>query len=494
MSTSMLPDASPAFPPGSEEIPYLPLFLDVRSRNVLLVGGGPAAAAKAELLLRCRARVLVVAERLGESLRDLAASGDVCWHGTVFESSMLDEVALVFDGAGEPELTALLRRETRARGLLLNVVDRPDDCDFIVPARLERGPITVAISTGGAAPAFARAIRQQLELAIPEGYGRIARAARRCRESVKEKLPVSRARQRFWDRVLQPSSLKELSRLGEDEILSRMEAAVAGAEERPLGSVALVGAGPGDPELLTLKAVRAIETADVIFHDALVPAAILEIARREARLVSVGKRAGRASVDQALTNRMMAVAAQRGERVVRLKGGDPLVFGRGGEEAAYLRERGVPVSIVPGITAASGIGAELQLPLTHRGVARSVRYVTAQCRNAEETGRIDWRQLADPSTTLAVYMGRGQAGRIAAALMGAGMPGSTAAAAIENGTLSHSRHRFARLSGLGDAVAGLDASAPVLLLIGDAVAEAPGWQSPGAAREPTGPVPSVAVG
>lgn len=492
MSTSTLPEMPR---PGTEaEIPYLPIFLDVRERKVLLFGGGPAAAAKASLLVRSRAQVMVVAERLCEELHRLFDEGDIAWDEQTFQPSMLDDAVLVFDGADDPALTDLLVRETRARGILLNVVDRPAACDFIVPARLERGPITIAISTGGAAPALARMIRQQLEAAIPEGYGRMARAAARYRQRVKERLPGVRAGQRFWDRMFDPASAKALCRLREDEIVSRFVAALADADDTPAGSVQLVGAGPGDPELLTVRAVRAIETADVIFHDALVPAAILQIARREARLVSVGKRAGRASVDQALTNRMMTVAAEQGERVVRLKGGDPLIFGRGGEEAAYLRERGIPVSIVPGITAASAIGAELELPLTYRGVARSVRFVTAQCRTPEETGRIEWERLVDPSTTLAVYMGRDQAGQIAEALMRAGMPATTPATAVENGTCPGSRHRFVQLADLGSSVAALDGRAPVLLLIGDAVGEAPGWQAACGTNDISEPAPAAAVG
>ncbi len=492
MYTSTLPEM-PALGPVAE-IPYLPIFLDVRGRKVLLVGGGSAAAAKAGLLVRSRARVVVVAQSLCETLRQMVEVGDLVWDRRPFDPSMLDDAVVVFDGAGDRTLTDLLRRETRTRGILLNVVDHPAACDFIVPARLERGPITIAISTGGAAPALARAIRQQLETLLPAGYGRIARAAGRCRARVKERLPTTRARQRFWDRLLGPGSTKELCRLQEDEIVSRFEAALAEEDEPPVGGVQLVGAGPGDPALLTVRAVNAIQTADVIFHDALVPPAILGIARREARLVSVGKRAGRASVDQALTNRMMAVAAAQGERVVRLKGGDPLIFGRGGEEAAYLRERGIPVCIVPGITAASAIGAELEVPLTLRGVARSVRYLTARCRTQEETGRIEWERLADPSTTLAVYMGRGQAGRIAKALMRAGMPATTPAVAVENGTLPGSRHRYARLADLGRAVATLDERAPVLLLIGDAVGEAPGWKAVSGTIGIFEPAPALAVG
>jgi uroporphyrin-III C-methyltransferase/precorrin-2 dehydrogenase/sirohydrochlorin ferrochelatase len=260
----------------------------------------------------------------------------------------------------------------------------------------------------------------------------------------------------------------------------------ADLSEEP-GSVALVGAGPGDPGLLTLHAARALESADVILHDALVPDGILGLARREARLLSVGKRAGRASVDQDLTNRLMETFARRGLRVVRLKGGDPFVFGRGGEEAAWLRERGIAVRVIPGITAAMGVAAELGLPLTHRGAARSLRLVTASCRTRAETEAMDWRSMADPGTTLAIYMGRDRIACVAEALAAAGLSPATPAVAVENGTQPGSRHRFAELRRLASTVRELDASAPVLVVIGDAVALAPGWRGRDGLLEPAVP-------
>jgi uroporphyrin-III C-methyltransferase / precorrin-2 dehydrogenase / sirohydrochlorin ferrochelatase len=246
-------------------------------------------------------------------------------------------------------------------------------------------------------------------------------------------------------------------------------------QDEAAGSVALVGAGPGDPGLLTLNAARAIGEADVILHDALVPDSILAMARRETRLISVGKRAGCRSVPQEFTNRLMAAYAKRGLRVVRLKGGDPFIFGRAGEEAAFLRERGIAVTVVPGITAAIGAAAQLGLPLTHRGVARSLRIITAHCRTSTETDAIDWTSLADPSTTLALYMGRDRLGEIAKSLIAAGLPPTTPAALIANACRPDSEARFAPIVDLPNAPALTDPGAPSLILVGDAVAHAPGW-------------------
>ncbi len=466
---------NPPSPP--EALPYLPVFLDVRGRKVVLVGGTEATASKARLTVRAGAAAMVVADSLCPDLAALVREGSVVWHRDSFRPDLLDGAVIVIDGSGDAAVTAAVRAAAQARAIPCNVVDVPEQCDFIVPAILDRSPVVVAVSTGGAAPALARTIRQRLETAIPEGYGRLARAAQACRQRVKDALPTARARQRFWDAVLTGDLADTLMALPEAEAVARIQAdlarfAAAPAEE---GSVTLVGAGPGDPGLLTLHAAKAIETADVILHDALVPDAILSLARRETRCVPVGKRAGRPSVAQAFTNRMMAACAARGLRVVRLKGGDPFIFGRGGEEAEYLRRKGIAVGVLPGITAAVGAAAELGLPLTHRGVARSLRLVTAQCRSAAETAAIDWRRLADPATTLAVYMGREQAGTIAAALMAAGLPPSTPAAIAAEACRPQRAHAFTTVATLGSAAASLGGDGPALLFIGDAVAAAPGF-------------------
>lgn len=463
-------------------MPYFPVFMDVRARKVLLVGGTEAAASKARLLLRADAAVVVVADSLCEDLAALVRAERLSWDRRAFVPEMLDGARLVIDGAGDAALTDAVQAAAAGRNIPLNVVDVPERCNFTVPAMLDRAPVMVAISTGGTAPALARTIRQRLETAIPAGTGRLAAAAKACRQRVKDALPTARARQRFWDSVLAGEQADRLMALTEAEATARIEAELsrfAADRTAEAGSVTLVGAGPGDPGLLTMTSVKAIGTADVILHDALVPESILSLARRETRLVPVGKRAGRPSVPQGFTNRMMAVCARRGLRVVRLKGGDPFVFGRGGEEAATLRDKGISVRVVPGITTALAAAAEMSLPLTHRGVARSLRLTTASCRTPAETAAVDWRAMADPATTLAIYMGRDQVGAIAAALTAAGLPPATPAALAENVGGPGARHVFAPVSNLAEAIAAADhdPTAPALVLIGDAVAEAPGWRS-----------------
>ncbi|SNS18141.1 MULTISPECIES: siroheme synthase CysG [unclassified Azospirillum] len=467
----------PSLPPEGP-MPYFPVFMDLRGRRVLLAGGGDAAAAKARLLHRAGADILLLAARLEPEMAELLHAQSIARWESDFRPGLLDGVVLAIDGAGDPDLTDRIRSAAFSRNVPVNVVDVPEQCDFIVPAILDRAPVVVAVSTGGDAPALARIIRQRLESAIPAGIGRLARAAARCRSQVRAQLSGTRARQRFWDRMLGGEQADRLMQMGEDAaaayILAELEKHDAAGQGEG-GAVALVGAGPGDPGLLTLHAARAIETADIILHDALVSPAILSLARRECRLVPVGKRAGLPSVAQGFTNRMLAAFARRGLRVVRLKGGDPFIFGRGGEEAAYLREQGIAVRIIPGITAAAGAAAMLGLPLTHRGVARSLRLVTAQCQSRADTDAIDWASMADPTTTLAIYMGRDRAGDIAHALMKAGLPPQTPAALIANACRADASHHFAPVSQMEAAAMAVPAEAPALILIGDAVAQAPGW-------------------
>lgn len=470
-------------PDPANPMPCFPIFLDLRGRTVLLAGGGEASASKARLLARAGADIILVAANLCEEMEDLLTAGRIRRREAAFRPDLLDGAVIAIDGAGDPDLTDRIRCAAFPRNVPVNVVDVPEQCDFTVPAILDRSPVVVAVSTGGAAPALARNIRQRLEAAIPAGYAGLARAARQCRTRVRDALATTRDRQRFWDRVLSGPTAERLMAMEEEgavkEIAAELTRFIDGGRDAG-GSVALVGAGPGDPGLLTLHAARAIGSADIILHDALVPDSILALARRETRLVSVGKRAGCRSVPQEFTNRLMAACAGKGLRVVRLKGGDPFIFGRAGEEAEFLRERGVAVTVVPGITAAMGAAAQLGLPLTHRGVARSLRIVTAHRRTSAETEAIDWRDLADPATTLALYMGRERLGEIAASLIAAGLPPDTPAALVANACRSDGEVRFAAIADLPRAPALADPGAPSLILVGDAVAHAPGW----AARHP----------
>lgn len=465
-------------PDPASPMPYFPVVLDLAGRSVLLAGGGDAAASKARLLVRAGADILLLADEVGEEMLELLESGAIRRRETEFRPELLDGVVIAMDGSGNPELTDRIRCAAFTRNVLVNVVDVPEQCDFTVPAILDRSPVVVAVSTGGGAPALARNIRQRLEAAIPAGYASLARAAQRARHGVRDALSTTRDRQRFWDRVLSGSHADRLMAMDEDgaveEIMAELSRFIAGGRDEG-GDVTLVGAGPGDPGLLTLHAARAIGSADIILHDALVPDSILALARRETRLVSVGKRAGCRSVPQEFTNRLMATCARKGLRVVRLKGGDPFIFGRAGEEADFLRRHGVAVTVIPGITAAMGAAAQLGLPLTHRGVARSMRVVTAHCRTSGETEGIDWTKLADAGTTLALYMGRDRLGDIADSLIKAGLPPGTPAALVANACRPDAEVRFATIADLPSAPPLTDPGAPSLILVGDAVAHAPGW-------------------
>lgn len=465
-------------PDPANPMPYFPVFLDLRGRTVLLAGGGDAAASKARLLARAGADILLLAASVGEEMLALLESGAIRRRETAFRPELLDGAIIAIDGSGDPDLTDRIRCAAFTRNVPVNVVDVPEQCDFTVPAILDRSPVVVAVSTGGGAPALARNIRQRLEAAIPAGYAGLARAALRARLGVRTALSTTRDRQRFWDRVLSGPLADRLMMMEEDaaveEIGAELTRFINGGRDNG-GSVTLAGAGPGDPGLLTLDAARAIGSADIILHDALVPDTILALARRETRLVSVGKRAGCRSVPQEFTNRLMAACAKKGLRVVRLKGGDPFIFGRAGEEAEFLRSHGVAVTVIPGITAAMGAAAQLGLPLTHRGVARSLRVVTAHCRTSVETDAIDWGSLADPATTLALYMGRDRLEQIAASLIAAGLPPDTPAALVANACRPDATVRFATIRDLPKSAPLPDPGAPSLILVGDAVAHAPGW-------------------
>ena len=423
-----------------------------------MLGSGEAAANKAALLNRASAIV-----------HQVAASD--------FTPADLDGVALVVDATDDDAFTRSLTTLTKMRGIPLNVVDKPDLCDFIFPAILDRSPVIVAVSTGGLAPALARLIRQRLESAIPAAFGRLAHLAGEFRRKVQDALPTTRQRLRYWDEVLDGRAgdlamhgRTEEARAEMDRLLSR--SATDKADAGP-GMVHLVGAGPGDTELLTLAAIRAIKRADVILYDHLVGPGVLEFSRRDAERIPVGKRAGRHSMKQTEINALLLEHACRGRRVVRLKGGDPMMFGRAGEEAAYLRRHGIEVTIVPGVTAALGCAASSQIPLTLRGVSRSIQFVTAHCMDDDATNAMDWSKLANPDGTLAIYMGRSQLPHFSAKLIEAGLSPDTPAAAIENGTLPTERRCFATLSTLAARASAELGDGPTLVIIGHVIDHRP---------------------
>jgi uroporphyrin-III C-methyltransferase/precorrin-2 dehydrogenase/sirohydrochlorin ferrochelatase len=395
---------------------YFPLFLDLQGREVLLLGGGEALEGKAALLARAGARLRHVQD---------------------FEPEMLEGVALaVAAGAPEHEMVAL-SRACRASGIPCNIVDRPELCGFIMPAIIDRDPVMVAVSTGGASPVLARMIRQRIETVLAPRIGQLAALARRFQKATRARLPALPARRRFLDRVL-TGPAAELVLAGRDtEATAAFAQALDAAEEKPTGMVHLVGAGPGAADLLTLRALRLMGEADVVVHDRLVSAEVLDCARRDAEFLFVGKSRANHCVPQEEINALLIRLANEGKRVVRLKGGDPFIFGRGGEEAEALASAGIAHEIVPGVTAALACAAQAGIPLTHRDCARSVTFVTGHSRNGRLD--VDFTALARPGQTLAVYMGATTLPQLFAGLQDVGYDTSMPAAFIERGGTSRQR-------------------------------------------------------
>lgn len=446
-----------------------PLFLTLRGRRALVVGGGEMAARKAELLLAAGAHVSLVADTVNGEIAQLIAEARLSWAGRTFETSELDGVALVIVATDDDSLQARVAAAAESRCLPVNVVDRPALSSFIMPAIVDRAPITIAISTGGAAPALARRIRAEIERALPAALGRLARFAEIFREQVRRTLVVPRARRRFWDRVFE-GRVGELALAG-DEIAARRELIKlldgARRETPAQGMVHLVGAGPGDPDLLTLKAHRLLQRADVVVYDRLVSAEVLAMARRDAERLYVGKRRAHHCVPQAEINDRLVSLARAGKSVVRLKGGDPFVFGRGGEELEALVDAGVAVEVVPGVTAALGCASSAGIPLTHRDHAQACVFVTGHLKNG--TVDLDWEMLARPRQTVVIYMGVNALATIAGRLTAHGLPASTPVALIENGTTDKERRVVGTLATIERLAQRARLGGPTLCMVGEVV-------------------------
>ena len=452
---------------------YLPLFIDVRERRILVVGGGENAARKIRLLLRAKAAVLIVADAVNEEIAALATSGALRVETRAFAVADVAGCLAVFAASGHADLDEAVSHAARASGIPVNVVDRPDLSTFIVPAIVDRDPIVIGISSGGAAPILTRRLRAQIEALLPARLGALAEVAQRFRKAVLQVVPTAAARRRFWERFFS-SPLAETVLAGGHVDGDREILRLLNRSGDQSGAVYLVGAGPGDPDLLTLRALRLMEQADVVLYDELIGPDILDRVRRDAERVYVGKQKGRHSLTQDEINALMLREAQAGKRVLRLKGGDPFVFGRGGEERDYLERHGVAVISVPGITAALGGLAAAGIPLTHRDHASAATFVTGHTRAGDlET---DWAALAQGDRTIVVYMGLSNATQIAEHLIGAGMDRQTPVAIVQNATLPEQSVSTGYLSQLGALAARHAGHGPALLVIGTVVTLSAAWR------------------
>ncbi|WP_341702328.1 siroheme synthase CysG [Ferrovibrio sp.] len=445
-----------------------PSFLILRDRPVLVVGGGENAARKIRLLLKAGAAVTVLAAAPVPEIAGLAATGQLVHLPEPFSPSRLDGMRLVVSAAGGP-LDEAVAAAAHARGLLVNVVDRAELSDFLVPAIVERGDITIGIASNGAAPLLLGRIRAQIECLLPARLGDLAALASEARATVARILPDPATRKRFWTRVFDGSVAAKALAGDHAGARSALLTELNAPQPENTGLVQLVGAGPGDPDLLTIAAHRALQDADVILVDDLVAPAVLDLARRDAERIAVGKRRGHHHMSQDDINTLMAAQAALGRRVVRLKAGDPLVFGRGGEEADYLEARGIAVQVIPGITAALGCAAAAGIPLTHRDLSHGVALVSGQLRAGEP--QLAWTERVRAGETVVVYMGLAQAHTIRERLLEAGIAPSLPVALIENGTRPDQRVSAGHLDDL-PTLATRHGDGPVLLVIGTVAGKA----------------------
>ncbi|WP_246072519.1 siroheme synthase CysG [Martelella lutilitoris] len=456
-------------PARMEDLAVLPLFFRLKGRAVLVAGGSDAAAWKAELMAAAGADVTVFLgrEAADEALLALEADGRVRLSGAHWSAADWNGFELALGDCDSEEEAQTFRARAKAEGVPVNVIDKPAYCDFQFGSIVNRSPVVVGISTDGAAPILGQAIRRRIETLLPKALAEWAGLAASLREAIGARLKPGGARRAFWEHFVDLSFSGSPDEAAADRLLTRATQIAASPQT---GSVTLVGAGPGDPELLTLKAMRALQSADVILFDDLISPEILELARREAKRMLVGKRGGRTSCRQEDINRMMLDLARAGKRVVRLKSGDPSVFGRSGEEIAALKDAGIPVSVIPGITAASALAAGTTTSLTHRDCAQSVRFVTGHSKKGALPEDIDWRAIADPTTTTMFYMGGRTAGEIGARLIAEGLPPDTPVLIAANISRPDERRWFGALAMLGEGMAEIGHDNPVLFGIGQVFA------------------------
>ena len=448
---------------------YFPMFLNIDSRPCLVVGGGDVAARKVSLLVRAGGKVVVVSPSLCESLRGRLSAGEISHEPREFKQEDLADKVLVIAATNDQSVNKAISELAQQRNLPVNVVDQPELCTFIVPSMIDRSPVQVAVSTGGASPVLARLLRARLETLIPAAYGRLASLMEEFRDTVKQQFKIPDKRRYFWEKVIQ-GPIAEMVFAGKEEAAREaMHNAIDASQdyEGGGGEVYLVGAGPGDPDLLTFRALRLLQQADVIVYDRLVSEEILDLARRDADLVYVGKERDKHTLPQEDINKMLARIAKKGKRVLRLKGGDPFIFGRGGEEIETLMEEGVPFQIVPGITAASGAASYSGIPLTHRNYAQSVMFVTGHLKDGSMN--LNWNALVQPRQTVVVYMGLLGVNALCQQLMEHGMKRSMPIALVQQATTPSQRVLMATLETMPKKLEGADIKPPTLIIIGEVV-------------------------
>lgn len=446
---------------------YLPISLRLRNEPVLLVGGGVVGTRKARLLLRAGASLTVVAPHIEPELEAALREHGGIWQASAYAETDVHGRKLVIAATPDPAVNRLVYEHATALNIPVNVVDNPALCTFIVPSIVDRSPLTVAINSAGASPVLARLLRTRIETLVPAAYGRLAEFTRGLRERVREAIPDEGARRLFWESVVDGPIAEEVLGGNEARAGELLDALLLDTTEFSRGEVYLIGAGPGDPDLMTFRALRLLQKADVVLHDRLVNPAIIDMARKDAQRYYVGKQRAEHAVPQEQINQMLVDLALAGKRVARLKGGDPFIFGRGGEEIDLLARHRIPFQVVPGITAASGAACYSGIPLTHRDHAQSVRFVTGHTRD----GRLehDWASMQNPSETLVFYMGLVGLPIICEQLQAHGRAADTPVALVERASSPEQRVLTGTLATMVTLVEQEQPRAPTLIIVGDVV-------------------------
>ncbi len=443
---------------------YLPIFAKVKSKLCLVVGGGEVAKRKAGVLLEAGANVRVVAPEIESAL---SAQQGVESIFARFEAHHLDGVTLVIAATNDRSVNQHVSELAQARNIPVNVVDDPELCSFIMPAILDRSPLMVAFSSGGASPVLTRMLRGKLETLIPQNYSRLAAFAERFRELVKQRVANPAKRRIFWENALDGVVAEKVLTGDESSAEAMLQQMLANEDNIQRGEVYLVGAGPGDPDLLTFRALRLMQKADVVVYDNLVSRPIVDMTRRDAERIYVGKKRADHTLRQEEINELLVRLAKEGKRVLRLKGGDPFIFGRGGEEIETLAAEGISFQVVPGITAASGVASYAGIPLTHRDHAQSCIFVTGHLKDGSMN--LDWDALARPKQTVVVYMGLHGLDMLCGELVKHGLPDTTPIAIVQQGTTQNQRVVTGTLVTLPTIAAIEKLQAPTLIIIGGVV-------------------------
>lgn len=447
---------------------FLPIFMNIKEQPCLVVGGGKVAARKVYMLLRAGGKVTVVAPQLCQDLEIRVNENELTYVQREFDEADIHGQQVIIAATNNAQVNQQVSTLAKQQGIPVNVVDAPELCSFIVPSIIDRDPVQIAISTGGASPVLARLLRARLETFIPSAYGRLAKLVEQFREKVKQKFHDSNDIRTFWERVLEGPIAENLI-AGKDATAREMLQQAVEQAQAPAdrGEVYLVGAGPGDPDLLTFRALRLMQQADVVVYDRLVSQGVMDLVRRDAEFIYAGKERNKHTLPQEGINALLVRLAKEGKKVLRLKGGDPFIFGRGGEEIETLTAEGIDFQVVPGITAAAGCASYAGIPLTHRDYVQSCTFVTGHLKDGSIN--LNWPALAQPKQTVVFYMGLHGVTEVCKQLIAHGLPASTPAALVEKGTSQEQKVHIGDLSTLPGIVKDNDVQPPTLIIVGEVV-------------------------